>query len=52
MDRLGIRDLASRLPISLGEALFLFVLLRISLSVYAAAASFLFQLPRHASTTA
>ncbi len=45
MNRLGVRDLASRLPLSLGEALFLFLLLRVSLSVYALAASFLFELP-------
>ncbi len=45
MDRLGVRDMRSRLPISLREALFLFILLRVSLSVYALATSFLFQLP-------
>ena len=45
MDRLGIRTLGSRLPISLREALFLFILLRLSLSIYAIAATFLFQVP-------
>jgi hypothetical protein len=45
MDRLGIRHLGSRLPISLREALFLFILLRLALSMYAFAATFLFQVP-------
>lgn len=45
MERLGLRDLRSSLPVSLREALFLFILLRISLSVYALAATFVFQVP-------
>lgn len=45
MARLGLRDLRSRLPISLREALFLFILLRLCLSVYAVMATFLFQVP-------
>jgi hypothetical protein len=45
MERLGLNDLRSRMPISLREALFLFILLRVSLSVYAIAATFLFQVP-------
>jgi len=45
MERLGLRDLRTRVPISLREALFLFILLRLSLSVYAIAATFLFQVP-------
>lgn len=45
MERLGIGDLRSRVPVSLREALFLFILLRVSLSVYAFAATFLFQVP-------
>lgn len=45
MERLGLRDLRSSLPVSLREALFLFILLRISLSVYALVATFMFQVP-------
>ena len=45
MDALGVGDLRSRMPISLREALFLFILLRVSLSVYAVVATFLFQVP-------
>lgn len=44
MERLG-GDLRARIPISLREALFLFILLRLALSVYAFAATFLFQVP-------
>ena len=45
MERLGLTDLRWRLPISVREALFLFILLRLCLSLYAAAATFMFQVP-------
>jgi hypothetical protein len=45
MARLGLAELRSRVPISLREALFLFILLRLSLSVYAIAVTFMFQVP-------
>ena len=44
MEALG-GDLRSRIPISVREALLLFILLRVSLSIYAFAATFLFQVP-------
>lgn len=45
MDEPGSGGVRSRIPISLREALFLFILLRVSLSVYAIAATVLFQVP-------
>ena len=45
LNRLDLRGVASRLPVSLSEALFLFILLRIGLSLYAAVASVMFQVP-------
>lgn len=45
MEPVGPRDRGWRLPVSLREALFLFILLRLGLSVYAIVATFVFQVP-------